>query len=63
MTRQKNGIWKLTDAEMIFFLMLAYEASESYTAIGMNGLSKAAEKQAQEIFNILDEAGYYKDCE
>ena len=61
MTRQKNGIWKLTDADMNYLSMLAYEASERYTAIGMNALAKGAEKQAQEIFSILGKAGYYDD--
>lgn len=61
MTRQKNGTWKLTDSEMNYFAILAYEASDRYTEIGMNALSKGAEEKAQEIHAILDKAGYYDD--
>lgn len=59
MKRQKNGTWKLTDAEMNYFSILAYEASERYAAIGMNALSKGAEEKAKEIYTVLDEAGHY----
>lgn len=61
MTRQKNGIWKLTDSEMNLFSMLAQEASEQYAAVGCNALSKDASRRSTEIFNILDKAGYYDD--
>ncbi len=63
MTRQKNGTWKLTDSEMNLFAIFAFEASERYTALGCTALSKEAAEKQTEIHNILNEAGFYKDCE
>lgn len=61
MKRQKNGMWKLTDAEMNLISILAYEAGEHYDNIGCYALSDDARKKSDEIYRILDEAGFYKD--
>lgn len=61
MTRQKNGIWKLTDAEMNLISILAYEAGEHYDNQRCYALSDDARKKSDEIYRILDEAGFYKD--
>ena len=63
MTRQKNGIWKLTDAEMNHFAILAFEASERLAQQGCHATSKDAAAKQMEIHNTLEAAGYYKDCE
>ena len=59
MTRQKNGIWKLTDSEMNYIALLAGEAEERYEQIGLNALLKEAREIHAEIHNILVKAGYY----
>lgn len=61
MTRQKNGIWKLTDAEMNLVSIFAFEAGERYDLQGCHALSEDAYKRSNEIYRILDEAGFYKD--
>lgn len=61
MKRQKNGTWKLTDAEMNLFSILAFEARERYESIGKNALAKNAHKISHQIYDVLDSAGYYNE--
>ena len=59
MTRQKNGIWKLSDEEMNHFACLCAEASKRYAELNLQALSKRAAETEDAIFNVLDEIGYY----
>ena len=61
MTRQKNGIWKLTDAEMNSFACFCGEASKRYEELNLQALSKEAKETEDAIFNVLDEIGYYDE--
>lgn len=59
MTRQKNGLWKLTDEEMLSFAIYASEAKERYSSLGMEALKTEANKCSEEIHDKLDEIGYF----
>lgn len=61
MVRLKNGTWKLTDAEMNLLSILAGEAEERYVQIGMYALANNARRVGKEIFDTLDNVGYYDD--
>lgn len=63
MTRQKNGIWKLTDSEMNYFAILASEAKERYAQLGLNALQGKAKATNLTIYHTLLEAGFYDDKE
>lgn len=60
MTRQKNGIWKLTDDEMNTFSVFCREAAERYKQLGMPYTQTEASDTANEIFDILDAVGHYE---
>ena len=59
MKRQKNGIWKLTDGEMNGFICMMFPAAERYAQMGCPALSKEAVRMRDEIFEMLDNVGYY----
>ena len=62
MTRQKNGVWKLTDSEMNYFVIYAMRAADMYDLEGYKALSKAACEKGREISNTLKNVGYYANC-
>ena len=63
MKRQKNGIWKVTDAEMNNFICMMTPASDWYAQVGCHALSRSAMELRQEIYDVLDGVGYYDDVE
>ncbi len=60
MKRQNNGIWKLTDEEMDMLSIFAYESSKSFYKAGNDQLSEHAREISDEIYEILEQIGYYK---
>ena len=54
MTRQKNGIWKLTDEEMEMYLIYASIAYEKYKSDGRY-------EDAKQAINIGSEIEYEKE--
>lgn len=63
MFRQKNGIWKVTDAEMNDFICMMLPASERYRQLGCPALARNALRVQSEIYATLDGVGYYDNCE
>ena len=61
MTRQKNGIWKLTDVEMNLVSIWAQEAAEQYERLGVYALANDARDQGKAIYEALEAAGLYND--
>lgn len=61
MKRQKNGIWKLTDGEMNGLICMMIPAAEWYAQIGCHALSRNAVKTRNEIYEMLEDVGYYAD--
>ena len=59
MTRQKNGVWKLTDKEMLYFEIYAWKAEEAYRLLGQNAIAETARTTAKTIHSILKESGYF----
>ena len=59
MTRQKNGIWKLTDKEMLMFSIYAAEARNGYRKQGLNAMAEEANDFHNNIYDTLDSVGYY----
>ena len=60
MKRQNNGVWKLTDDEMNKLSIFAYESTKYFDSTGSYGLSEQAREISNTIYEILEQAGYYK---
>ena len=60
MKRQNNGIWKLTDEEMNLLSIYAYESTHYFDSTGSHGLSEQAREISNQIYEILEQAGFYK---
>lgn len=60
MIRQKNGTWKLTDDEMNFLSICASEATHYFDSTQSYGLSEQARETGIKIYEILEQAGFYK---
>lgn len=61
MTRQKNGVWKLTDDDMNFISIALTEAAEHMAEKKAPGFAKTMEAMADEIFQMLMDGGFYEE--
>lgn len=59
MKRQKNGIWKLSDEEMLDLAIYAWEAETNLTRRGQHLIADQARSKANAIHDILEKAGYF----
>ena len=61
MKRQKNGIWKLTDAEMCEIANAFAIQAEHCAAKGYEASAEYYNEKFETIFDLLDEAHYFDD--
>ena len=59
MKRQKNGTWKLTDAEMLMFSIYASKSRDAFRKEGCNAIAEEANEIHNNIYDTLDSFGYY----
>ena len=57
--KRNKRTWSLTDYEMNTISLYLREAAESYEDRHLSAMAEEAEKIANEIYEILDHAGYY----
>lgn len=63
MKRQKNGIWKLTDAEMNLLCTYVWDARDEFEKKGLIALARQAHRTGCEIYDTLEKTGFYKDIQ
>lgn len=59
MKRQKNGVWKLTDDEMLDVVLALFDASEHGKRNGCPAIAKEYREMWKHINTIAEDAGLW----